>query len=69
MHRAEAKMEPVLAIFKDQVLTLKQSLNAQAIASLKNDLASVESDVNTLIKAMNQSINEADDFIKTMEKN
>jgi len=69
MHRAEAKMEPVLAIFKDQVLILKHSLNAQAIASLKNDLASVESDVNTLIKAMNQSINEADDFIKTMEKN
>ncbi|SHE23717.1 DUF2959 domain-containing protein [methanotrophic endosymbiont of Bathymodiolus puteoserpentis (Logatchev)] len=69
MHRAEAKMPPVLAVFKDQVLILKHSLNAQAIASLKNDLASVESDVNTLIKAMNQSISEADDFIKTMEKN
>ncbi len=69
MHRAEAKMKPVLVIFKDQVLILKHSLNAQAIASLKNDLASVESDVNTLIKAMNQSINEADDFTKTMEKN
>jgi len=69
MHRAEAKMEPVLTIFKDQVLILKHSLNAQAITSLKDDLASVESDVNTLIKAMNESINEADDFIKTMEKN
>ncbi|MCF7970460.1 MAG: DUF2959 domain-containing protein [Methylococcaceae bacterium] len=69
MHRAEAKMEPVLAIFKDQVLILKHSLNAQAIASLKNDLASVETDVNTLIKAMNESISEADDFIKTIEKN
>jgi len=68
MHRAEDKMAPVLAIFKDQVLVLKHSLNAQAIASLKSDLASVESDVNALIDAMEKSINEADGFIKTMEK-
>jgi len=35
MKRAEAKMEPVLAAFRDQVLFLKHNLNARAIASLR----------------------------------
>jgi hypothetical protein len=38
MKRAESKMPPVLAKFKDQVLFLKHNLNAQAIASLKSEL-------------------------------
>ena len=41
MKRAEAKMDPVLAAFHDQVLFLKHKLNAQAIASLKGNLASI----------------------------
>lgn len=68
MRRAEAKIEPVLKVFRDQVLYLKHNLNAQAIASLKGQLGSVQSDVSSLITAMEKSINEADAFIKTMEK-
>jgi hypothetical protein len=68
MKRAEAKIDPVLAVFKDQVLYLKHNLNAQAIASLKGQLASIQSDVSSLIAAMEKSINEANAFIKTMEK-
>lgn len=68
MKRAEAKIEPVLSVFKDQVLYLKHNLNAQAIASLKGELDSVESDVSALILAMEKSIDEANAFIKTMEK-
>ena len=68
MKRAEKKIEPVLAIFKDQVLYLKHNLNAQAISSLKGELSAIESDVSVLIGAMEQSINEANSFIKTMEK-
>jgi hypothetical protein len=68
MKRAEAKMAPVLSVFKDQVLYLKHNLNAQAIASLKGQLGLVQSDVSTLIAAMEKSIQEANAFIRTMEK-
>jgi hypothetical protein len=69
MKRAEAKMDPVLAKFKDQVLFLKHNLNAQAIASLKGELISVEGNINALIKDLNASIQEADSFIAAMPKN
>ncbi|OAI17649.1 DNA repair protein [Methylomonas koyamae] len=68
MRKAEAKIEPVLSVFRDQVLYLKHNLNAQAIASLKGQLDSVKSDVSALVVEMEKSINEADAFIKTMEK-
>lgn len=68
MKKAEAKMQPVLAVFKDQVLYLKHNLNTQAIASLKEDLGDIQSDVANLIRAMEKSINEANQFIQSMEK-
>lgn len=68
MKRAEAKMDPVLAKLKDQVLFLKHNLNAQAIASLKGELVSVEGNINSLIKDLNASIQEADSFIAAMPK-
>ncbi len=68
MNKAESKIQPVLAVFKDQVLYLKHNLNAQAIIALKGELTTIESDVSVLISAMEQSINEADQFIQTMEK-
>lgn len=68
MNRAEAKIEPVLAVFRDQVLFLKHNLNARAIASLKGELRTVESDVSSLIAAMEKSINEANAFIQVIEK-
>ena len=68
MKRAEGKMDPVLAKFKDQVLFLKHNLNAQAIASLKGELVSVEGNINALIKDLNASIQEADSFIAAMPK-
>ena len=68
MKRAEVKMGPVLAKFKDQVLFLKHNLNAQAIAALKNELVSVEGNINSLIKDLNTSIQEADSFIAAMPK-
>jgi hypothetical protein len=68
MKRAESKMPPVLAKFKDQVLFLKHNLNAQAIASLKSELGSVESNIKILIKEMESSIKQADAFISSMNK-
>lgn len=66
MKSAAAKMDPVLAAFKDQVLFLKHNLNAKAIASLEGELASIRADVDTLVKEMEKSIAEADAFIATM---
>jgi hypothetical protein len=68
MKRAEAKMDPVLVKFKDQVLFLKHNLNAQTVASLKNELVSVEGNIDSLIKELNASIHEADSFIASMAK-
>ncbi|MDR4521382.1 MAG: DUF2959 domain-containing protein [Nitrosomonas sp.] len=69
MKSAEAKIAPILTVFKDQVMFLKHNLNAQAISSLKGELGNIESDVSILIAAMEKSINEANAFINTMEKN
>jgi hypothetical protein len=66
MRRAEQKMDPVLTAFKDQVLFLKHNLNAQAIASLQDELTTIESDVAKLIREMEASIREADTFISAM---
>ncbi len=66
MKRAESKMPPVLGKFNDQVLFLKHNLNAQAIASLKSELGSVESNIKILIKEMESSIKQADTFISSM---
>lgn len=67
MKRAERRMDPVLSAFHDQVLFLKHNLNAQAIASIRDELISVETDIDSLIKEMETSIREADAFIKEME--
>ena len=61
-------MDPVLAKLKDHVLFLKHNLNAQAIASLKSELVTVEGNIQSLIKDLNASIQEADSFIDSMEK-
>jgi hypothetical protein len=68
MKRAEKKIAPVLSAFRDQVLFLKHNLNAQAVASLQGELVSIESDVASLIREMEASINEADSFIQSLAK-
>lgn len=68
MKSAEARMQPVLNAFNDQVLFLKHNLNARAIASLDREVASVQSDVARLIDEMNASIEEANAFIAEMAK-
>lgn len=67
MRRAEARMEPVLRPFRDQVLYLKHNLNAQAFAALEDELREIEVDVEALIREMESSIAEADAFLSGME--
>lgn len=67
MKQAAAKMDPVLAAFKDQVLFLKHNLNARAIASLQGTATQIQTDVSGLIRDMEASINEANSFISQMQ--
>lgn len=66
MQNAESKIEPVLAVFRDQVLYLKHNLNAKALASLQDESAQIEMDVNRLLQDLSAAIAEADRFIQTM---
>lgn len=63
MQKAEARMDPVLASFRDQVLYLKHNLNAQAVASLGRQVGEIQDDVETLIREMEAAIEEASAFI------
>ena len=66
LKKSEARMEPVLTKFHDQVLYLKHNLNAQAIASLKGESLNIQKEIERLIGEMNRSIAESDKFIKQM---
>lgn len=68
MRKAEEKTTPVLAAFRDQVLFLKHNLNMQAISSLELESASIEQDVSELIRDMETSISEAEEFVKELSK-
>ena len=68
MRYAEAKIEPVLVVFRDQTLYLKHNLNAKALASLQDESEKMSTDVNALIKELSAAIAEADRFINAMEK-
>ncbi len=68
MRKAESKIPPVLTAFKDQVLFLKHSLNAKAVASLKSELVSVRSDVSRLVKEMQKSIDASNAYISSLSQ-
>lgn len=67
MDAAAATMQPVLESFNDRVLYLKANLNAQAIASLKDEEMKLGSQIDDLLSEMEKSINEADEFIREMQ--
>ena len=64
--KSEARIEPVLNRLHDQVLFLKHNLNAKAIAGLKVEGAKIETDISKLMKEMEASNKEAEEFIKTL---
>jgi ElaB/YqjD/DUF883 family membrane-anchored ribosome-binding protein len=66
LRKAEEAMTPVLDKLQDQVLFLKHNLNAQAVASLRGESASIQKEISRLIQEMGRAIAKADEFIKTM---
>ena len=67
LHKSEGKMDPVLSALKDNVLYLKHNLNARAVASLKVEFKSIESDIDVLIQEMRKAIASSDEFIASMK--
>ena len=55
----------VLTKFHDYVLFLKHNLNAQAIGSLQGEASKIQIDISKLIADMNESIAQAEKFIKS----
>tara|TARA_R110002072_G_scaffold64_5_gene351 strand:- start:23698 stop:24339 length:642 start_codon:yes stop_codon:yes gene_type:complete len=68
MRKAERSIEPVLTTLKDNVLFLKHNLNARAIASLKGELGTVNSDVAALVATMQSAIDESNAFIAELKQ-
>ena len=68
LHRAEESMEPVLKIFRDNVLFLKHNLNAQAIGSLQGEFAQLQGEIDVLIKRMNVAIESSNSFIAEIRR-
>ena len=64
MHRVENRMDPVLEAFEDQVLFIKHNLNAQAIGALEDELGQIRQNVDRLVRDMEASIAESEEFIK-----
>ncbi len=68
MRMAESKLEPVLIPLRDQVLFMKHNLNARAIAGLSDELASVQTNVDRLVRDMDEAISQADKFIASLRE-
>lgn len=66
MNKAESRLDPVLQPLRDQVLYLKHNLNAKAIGGLTDEVTSIETKVDDLVRDMEASIREANAFIETL---
>lgn len=66
MHRVESSLDPVLDTLRDNVLYLRHNLNSRAIASLQGELETINTDVDQLIRDMQEAIRESSVFIEGM---
>lgn len=66
MQASQKRVEPVLKVLQDNTLYLKHNLNARAINGLSSEVSLIEGKVAELIKQMEVSINESNQFVKAM---
>ena len=66
LREVEVKLEPALNGFRDQVLFLKHNINAQSVASLEDELVTVEAEIDALIRELQGAIKESTAFISSM---
>ncbi len=58
----------MLTKFRDYVLFFKHDLNAQAIGALQGEASKIQVDITKLIQDMNESIAQAEKFMKATQK-
>jgi hypothetical protein len=68
MQDSYSTIPPVLNVLRDNTLYLKHNLNANAISSMQGEVKSIRGKVDNLIKEMESSINESQQFIEQMKK-
>ena len=68
VRESEKSMDPVLNQLRDHVLYLKHNLNAAALGTLQGEGKDIQTQIETLIQRMNNSIAEADSFIRALLK-
>lgn len=66
MQTARNRVDPVMNILNDNRLFLKHSLNAQALNALRGQVATIDGQVQALIRDMQSAIDEANAFIANM---
>lgn len=66
MQTARERVDPVMAVLNDNVLYLKHSLNARALAALQGQETLLAGQVDALVRDMQTAIEEADAFIARM---
>ncbi len=64
MRGTEKKVELIIKAFRDQELFLKHNQDAQFISSLSDEMTSIKSNITSLIKDMDASINESETFCR-----
>jgi hypothetical protein len=67
MGKTRDSMGPVLTHLNDYVLYLKHNLNARAIGTLRQEVIRIETSVKELIQDMENSIGEAERFLKNLQ--
>ena len=67
MKNAEDRLEPALAPLRDQVLFMKHNLNAKAIAALSREVISVQTNVDKLVRDIENAVARADAFIDSLQ--
>lgn len=68
MRSAEAKMDPVLAGLRDNMLYLKHNLNTTAVKGLEGEFGRLQTIIKQLINEMNAAIVQSDDFIYKLKQ-
>lgn len=66
MQASQKRVAPVLRVLQDNTLYLKHNLNARAVNGISNEVLLIEGKVAELIKQMEASINESNQFVKSM---
>lgn len=68
LDKSTARMKPLLSRLHETTLFLKHNLNAQSLGAMKNESKAIEQNLDALLKQMNASIQEADEFLSVLKE-